>query len=146
MPMPTYGSKDSLRQEMGSHHSVISDTMKSCTKSEMYCQHDKLYQADEYKITYKRDCLIIMTTTKNDRSGQVVEDKSAKIRVDKLLPELDSTLKDLGFIVHTLVGQVTKKMAEDKIAEILSYQNDADMLFMYMSGHGCEDEFAFRYC
>jgi hypothetical protein len=135
------------RQEMGSAHSVISEkkTMKSCTKSEMYCQHDQSdeYQADEYKITYKRDCLILITTTKTNLSGQVVEDQSAKIFVDKMLPELKSTLKDLGFIVHTLVGQITKKMAADKISEILRYQNDTDMFLMYMSGHGRADGFGF---
>ena len=84
-----------------------------------------------------------MTTTKNNRSGQIVEDKCGKILVDKMLPELESTLKELGFIVHTLVGRVTKKMAEDKIAEIISYQNDTDMFLMYMSGHGRADGFGF---
>ena len=118
---------------MGSDQSVISDPMESRAKPEICCQHDQLYQADEYKITYKRDCLIIMTTTKQQM-------------VEKMLPELESTFNELGFMVHTLVGDITKRMAQDKIKEIMRHQNGTDMFLMYIQGHGREDGFCFRYC
>ena len=134
---------------MGTNQSVISDPVESRAKPEICCQHDQLYQAEEYKITYKRDCLIIMTTSHIDwhnLTGQVVEDRNSQQMVEKMLPELESTFNELGFMVHTLVGDITKRMAQDKIKEIMRHQNGTDMFLMYIQGHGREDGFCFRYC